>query len=277
LLRRAAWAVPVVLVTALAFAWLARRPTAPVHEVPRATPPPASTVAPSPTPAPSESPRPSATATPVVTRVAAVSAFPQLHTHPRRTRADAEKKQPKLPKGTLYESKEGTLIDTADPAEVPFEGDFPKRGTFSFWLNPVWDPANQDDASFVTVADGRLRIVKNVSFLRFEAVDANGLEDGLGFRLADWQAGEWHFVTATWDGSLIGLYVDGVLIGQKDIPSLDLPADASVTVGSLFPPGRPIAPGMMSGFRFRSRPLESGLIGREFQRTMPPPIGDEGN
>jgi hypothetical protein len=221
-------------------------------------------------------PLPSATPTPAKSRVAA-QVFPQLHSNPRRVRSDAAKHKPQKPRATLYESKQGALIDTADPAEVPFEGDFPRRGTFSFWLNPVWDPSSQDDASFVTVADGRLRIVKNVSFLRFEAVDADGVEDGLGFRLTDWQAGEWHFVTATWDGTLIALYVDGVLIGQKDVPSLDLPADSSVLVGSLFPPGRPIAPGMISSFRFRSRPLGSGAIGNEFQKTMPAPVGDDGN
>lgn len=263
----------------LAAAWLAQRETsgnAPVAMPAATAPAPSATPAATPEPA---TPGPSATPTATAATVAQArtSSFPQLHVNPRRVRkpAEPEKKKPRLPPHTLYQTEPDALVDTADPAEVPFEGDFPQRGTFSFWLNPVWDGTNQEDASFVTVADGRLRIVKNVSFLRFETVDANGGNDGVGFRLADWQPGEWHFITATWDEGVIALYVDGVLAGQKYIPSLELPADSSVMLGSLFPPGRPIAPGMMSGFRFRSRPLPSGLIGNEFERTMPPPIGED--
>jgi hypothetical protein len=204
----------------------------------------------------------------------AAQPFPQLHTKPRRTKQDGGDKR--HAKRELYESEKEELFDTAEPTEIPFEGDFPLKGTFSFWLNPVWDGTSQDDASFVTVADGKLRIVKNVSFLRYETVDASGQGDGLGFRISDWQPGEWHFITATWDAGVIGLFVDGVQVGQKYIPALDIPADSSVFVGSQFPPGRPIAPGMMSGFRFRGRPLTQGTIGREFETTAPPPVGEDG-
>ena len=114
-------------------------------------------------------------------------------------RKGGERAAARRAKQELFESEESALFDTAEPFEVPFEGDFPDRGTFSFWLNPVWDQTSQDDASFVTVADGRLRIVKNVSFLRYETVDADGNGDGIGVRITDWQPGEWHFVTATWD------------------------------------------------------------------------------
>jgi len=199
--------------------------------------------------------------------------FPQLHTKPRRERKDGEAKR--RAKAELYEGEQELLFDTAEPLEIPFEGDFPERGTFSFWLNPVWDATSQDDASFVTVADGRLRIVKNVTFLRYETVDANGQGDGIGYRITDWQPGEWHFITATWDAGVIALHVDGVLVGQKYIPALDIPADSSVFVGSLFPPGRPIAPGMMSTFRFRGRLLTPGAIGREFETTVPPPVDED--
>jgi hypothetical protein len=201
--------------------------------------------------------------------------FPQIHAKPRRVRKEGERAATRRAKQELFESEESALYDTAEPFEVPFEGDFPDRGTFSFWLNPVWDPTSQDDASFVTVADGRLRIVKNVSFLRFETVDAIGNGDGIGVPITDWQPGDWRFVTATWDEGVIALYVDGALVGQKFIPALELPADSSVTVGSLFPPGRPVAPGLIGGFRFRGRPLNPGTIGREFERTMPAPIGEE--
>jgi hypothetical protein len=203
----------------------------------------------------------------------ATQPFPQLHTKTRRTDKTADKRHAKR---ELYESEQEELFDTAQPTEIPFEGDFPLKGTFSFWLNPVWDSTSQDDASFVTVADGKLRIVKNVTFLRFETVDASGNGDGVGFRISDWQPGEWHFITATWDAGVIALWVDGTMVGQKYIAALDIPADSSVFVGSQFPPGRPIAPGMMSGFRFRGRALNQGTIGREFETTAPPPLGEDG-
>ena len=203
----------------------------------------------------------------------ATQPFPQLHTKTRRTEKTADKRHAKR---ELYESEQEELFDTAQPTEIPFEGDFPLKGTFSFWLNPVWDSTSQDDASFVTVADGKLRIVKNVTFLRFETVDANGNGDGVGFRISDWQPGEWHFITATWDAGVIALWVDGTMVGQKYIAALDIPADSSVFVGSQFPAGRPIAPGMMSGFRFRGRPLNQGTIGHEFETTAPPPLGEDG-
>ena len=265
-------------VAALAAGWLVLRggdvpPSAPVAApttVPAAAPPAAGIPAPVAAPA---GPGPG-TAQDVRPPDVVTQPFPQLHTKPRRERKEGGEKR--RAKAELYESEQELLFDTAEPLEIPFEGDFPERGTFSFWLNPVWDATSQDDASFVTVADGKLRIVKNVTFLRFETVDASGQGDGIGFRITDWQPGEWHFITATWDAGVIALYVDGALVGQKYIPALDIPADSSVFVGSLFPPGRPIAPGMMSTFRFRGRLLTPGAIGREFETTVPPPVGEDG-
>lgn len=281
--RTRAWvaiAVAAVAVAAGATLWLRKAdpPLVDANPVQLAQPAPDAGIGRPPMPAPVAT-QP-ATAQDVRAPDVATQPFPQMHTKPRRERKPApdgaagEKRR--KTKGAIFESEEATLYDTAEPFEVPFEGDFPERGTFSFWLNPVWDQTSQDDAAFVTVADGKLRIVKNVSFLRFETVDATGQGDGVGVRISDWLPGEWHFITATWDEGVIALYVDGTLVGQKYIPALDLPADSSVTVGSHFPPGRPVAPGMLGGFRFRGRVLNPGTIGREFETTMPAPIGEEG-
>ncbi|MEW6273238.1 MAG: LamG-like jellyroll fold domain-containing protein, partial [Thermodesulfobacteriota bacterium] len=175
----------------------------------------------------------------------------------------------------VFESEAGEAYDTASAVEVPLEDGFPPRGTFSFWLNPSWGGTSQDDASFVNVADGRLRLVKNVSFLRFEAVDDQGFADGVGLRITDWAPEDWHFVTGTWDEGVITLYVDGVLVGQKFIPWLDVPEDSKLVLGSRFPPGRPVAIGTMTTFALQERPLSADAVGRKFQRT-PPPLPDEG-
>ena len=44
----------------------------------------------------------------------------------------------------------------------------------SFWLQPEWQEGSKDDASFLSVADGRLSVFKNVNFLRFEFTDDAG-------------------------------------------------------------------------------------------------------
>jgi hypothetical protein len=170
----------------------------------------------------------------------------------------------------LFESEQGEAYDTTTAVEVPLEDGFPPRGTVSFWLNSSWGATNQDDASFVSVADGRLRLVKNVSFLRFEAVDDKGFGDGVGVPITGWGPDDWHFVTATWDEGVITLYVDGVLVGQKFIPWLDLPEDSRLVLGSQYPPGRPVAIGTMATFTLQGRPLTADAVGRKFQRTPPP-------
>src|SRR2546427_707965 len=44
-------------------------------------------------------------------------------------------------------------------------------GSVSFWFQPQWQKGNQDDATLVEIADGQLRPVKNVNFLRLEFTD----------------------------------------------------------------------------------------------------------
>ena len=41
-------------------------------------------------------------------------------------------------------------------------------GSVSFWFQPRWNDGSQDDASFLEIADGSVRVVKNVDYLRFE-------------------------------------------------------------------------------------------------------------
>src|SRR5205085_1826377 len=60
-------------------------------------------------------------------------------------------------------------VDLSDLAE-PLGG---SQGSVSFWFRPQWGAGSQDDASFLEIGDGFVRVVKNVDFVRFEFLDAN--------------------------------------------------------------------------------------------------------
>src|SRR5205823_5218474 len=78
---------------------------------------------------------------------------------------------------------------TQAEVEVPDVGKITgAAGTMSFWLQPGWQEGNQDDATLMNLGDGRLQIVKNVGFLRFEFVDDAGGTGGLGTSIAEWRA-----------------------------------------------------------------------------------------
>jgi Concanavalin A-like lectin/glucanases superfamily len=202
-------------------------------------------------------------------RRAATRAFPSHDAPTARRPGRASRGEKRGSASLLYESEPDAIYDTETPVEIPIEGDFPIRGTISFWVDASWGVGSQDDASFVSVADGRMRIVKNVSFIRFEALDAAGHADGVGFPIGDWVPGEWHFLTATWDDGVLGLYVDGVLVSQKYVGAIDVPTDSTVVIGSRFPPGTPVALGALSRLSLRARKLSPAAVIRDYDRTRP--------
>jgi hypothetical protein len=159
--------------------------------------------------------------------------------------------------GIVFNSEEDQIYTTTDPVEIPDTDKFGRdAGSVNFWVEPGWEGDNQDDADFIDLGDGGLKVVKNVNFLRFEFTDANGVPSGVGVEISDWKVGDSRQVTATWDGSSINLYVDGKLVSQRPNPGLQrIDEPGPVTVGSLYPPDRPIAPGVINGVQVFDRPL----------------------
>lgn len=138
-------------------------------------------------------------------------------------------------------------------------------GSVSFWLQPQWQEGNQDDASFVEIADGQLRLVKNVNVLRFEFMDNAGREHGIAAPITNWKTGEWHQVAGSWDGSTFQLYFDGELVQEATLDSpLFLPEKPQMLVGSNYPPNRPVAPGVVGGLEVRGKPLSPREAMRRF-------------
>jgi len=162
---------------------------------------------------------------------------------------------------------QGERFATATPVEAselaePLGG---SRGSVSFWFQPQWSAGSQDDASFLEIADGFVRVVKNVDFVRFEFVDADGVEHGLGASITDWNPGEWHQIAGSWDDGTVALYFDGELVGQATIDTpLVLPHGPRMRVGSDFPEFRPVAAGVVGGVRVTARPLSADEVRQRF-------------
>jgi hypothetical protein len=192
--------------------------------------------------------------------------------HARGPRGDRRTKGARHPRA-LFTSAPEVRYATATPSEIPVDGDFSSQGgSVSLWLDPAWGAGNQDDATLVGIADGLLRLVKNVTFLRLEATDANGHVDGVGAPIGDWQPGEWHYLTIVWDTSgWLALYIDGNLASQKYVGiQMNLPAGSTMVVGSQFPPGRPVAAGTVAGVDVSARPLSPYRVAQIFDRATPP-------
>ena len=179
---------------------------------------------------------------------------------------------PRLPPDVAYDSGDA-LLSTGSPVDVPDVGQLAGHtGTVSLWLQPQWEEGNHDDAAIVQLG-GDLQLVKNVSFLRFELARDGGT-GGVGVPIADWKPGEWHQVTATWNGNQLALYVDGQLASAatRALP-VELPPDAGLRIGSDYPVNRPIAPAVIGRVDLRTRPLAPTEIARAYDRatSSPPP------
>ena len=147
-------------------------------------------------------------------------------------------------------------------------------GSVSFWFQPQWSAGNQDDASFLEIADGRLRVLKNVDFLRFELVDDDGVEHGLGAPITDWKPGEWHQIAVTWDGGTAQLYVDGALVREAVVEaSVVLPEQPRMLVGSDYPEYRPAAAGIVGGVEADGRALSPDEVRQRFVQASPASSG----
>jgi hypothetical protein len=136
-----------------------------------------------------------------------------LHLDGSYTGAEGE---PGTPSGTAFAPgryDQGVAIDAGDTLTYATAGNLEReQGAVEFWLRPQWDGDDGQSHTFFEAGDGwfnRLRIMKDgANNLRFMLWDST-TEYGVAYNVAHWQAGAWHHVAATWQGSDIALYVDG--------------------------------------------------------------------
>ncbi len=168
-----------------------------------------------------------------------------------------------------FDSGDNASYPTDAQVEVPDVKITGQAGTISFWLQPEWGEGNHDDATFVQIADGRLQVIKNVNFLRFEFLDDNGVAGGIGAPIAEWKAGEWHQVATTWNGNQFAMYIDGQLVSQTVHDGrVDLAPGTRLFIGSDFPLSRPVAPGTIWGVDVSQQPWSARKVASQFQSVM---------
>jgi hypothetical protein len=164
-----------------------------------------------------------------------------------------------------YDGGADHVFSTTSQVQVPDAANITgEAGTVSFWLKPEWGPNSQDDATFVQLGDSSLQVVKNVNFLRFEYLDSNGTENGLGTNIGDWQQEQWRQVTASWNSGNLSLYVDGQLISQNRYQNPPIfGQETKLLVGSDF--SGPVAPGQVSNLTVLNRDSSPTEVSQQFQ------------
>jgi hypothetical protein len=164
-----------------------------------------------------------------------------------------------------YDGGADHVFSTTSQVQVPDAANITgEAGTVSFWLKPEWGPTSQDDATFVQLGDSSMQVVKNVNFLRFEYLDSNGTENGLGTNIGEWQSDQWRQVTATWTGGNLSLYVDGQLISQNRYQNPPVfGEETKLLVGSDF--SGPVAPGQVSNLTVLNRDSPATEVSQQFQ------------
>lgn len=101
-----------------------------------------------------------------------------------------------------------------------------EAGTVMFWVQPVdWDGTDNLSYSFFLLRDTssldhHFAILKSQVSLRFQIVNADGIEFDVFSPMSDWHRGDWHHVAATWGDSLMDLWVDGELVGEQNVDGI---------------------------------------------------------
>ncbi len=120
---------------------------------------------------------------------------------------------------TTGHSGQGAYVDSTDTLTYTTTGNLSRTdGAIEFWLRPHWSGNDEQSYTFFEVGEqwfNRMRILKDgANNLRFLVWDSTA-EYGVAYNIAHWQAGEWHHVAVTWQGTTITLYVDGERVGSE--------------------------------------------------------------
>lgn len=147
--------------------------------------------------------------------------------------------EPGTPQGvTFTEGYFGSaaLFDNMDRLTYDTAGNLEREaGALEFWFRPDWNGSDNLNYVLFEVGDGwfnRLRVAKDgANNLRLMVWDSS-TEYGVATNVASWQAGEWHHIAATWQGSTLQLFVDGVLRDRTENAGVPDTLANSLVVGA---------------------------------------------
>jgi DNA-binding beta-propeller fold protein YncE len=131
---------------------------------------------------------------------------------------------------------QGVLVDDTDTLTYTTAGNLNRTaGSIEFWLRPNWPGDDMQSYTFFEVGNewfNRMRVMKDgANNLRFMVWDST-TEYGVAHNVDDWQAGEWHHIAATWQGTDIGLHVDGTQVASESNAHPPDTLSAEMYVGS---------------------------------------------
>lgn len=164
-------------------------------------------------------------------------------------------------------------FDTASQVQISDAGQLAgEQGTIAFWVEPGWEPQNQDDATFIELGDSALQIEKDGETLRFQFVDGTGQQYGGTVDISAWQSGDYRHVVGTWTGNMLALYVDGAQVFYNGTPTYPaLHGDTPIYVGSSLAGGAAAAPATLSQLNVRNRSLSGDEIRQLYEAGSTPP------
>lgn len=164
--------------------------------------------------------------------------------------------------GVGVKFEDGSVLAFPDAGNV--RGD---AGSLTMEFQPEWSGAEKGDYSLVNVRtpndpSNSLRLFKNGRYLRFLFSDNTGRERNIGYDMINWQPGEQHTVTATWEQGVTSLYVDNQLVGTNYYEGqLEVRPGTPMYVGSDVPEAPPSgANATISNFRVYGRALSSDEV-----------------
>lgn len=169
--------------------------------------------------------------------------------------------------GVGIQFEDGSVLAFPDSGNV--RGD---AGSLTMEFQPEWSGAEKGDYSLVNVRtpndpSNSLRLFKNGRYLRFLFTDNTGRERNIGYDMINWQAGEQHTVTATWEQGVTSMYIDGQLVGTNyyegqlevrpgtpmyvgsDVPEAPL-SGANATISNFRVYGRALSNDEVSNYKF---------------------------
>jgi hypothetical protein len=151
---------------------------------------------------------------------------------------DGAEGEPGTPYGTTFVAGHygpGVLVDDNDTLSYTATGNITStQGAVEFWLRPNWNGDDGGNHTLFWWGEGseffhlRKDGISNLVFDRF----FEGGSCGAPVNVSDWNAGEWHHLAFTWDGTYMVLYVDGQSVAQTMCEGVAKPTASIFYIGS---------------------------------------------